>query len=188
MNCSRLARIGIAIGVMIISLVAVHPEPAVAAPNCPAKSAAMPVVSWLLGQVDSVTVHHFNLVNNQLVEASGYPITTADPDFLQRLLNLTGSYVKWNGYDAPSPFGYFYYPNWGSWYAQYELHVGGAVYSIWMWRSRRYYTGSLLVFTFSDMAQAADGSGQYAGQHDFCMTAVPVWSLNRLESSLNVGK
>lgn len=148
----------------------------------------MPVVSWLLNQIDSVTVHHFNLVNNQLVEVSGYPTTTADPNFIKGVLNLTGTYVKWNGYDAPSPFGYFYYPNWGSWYAEYELRVGQAVYSVWMWRSRRYNTGSLLVFTFSDMAQAADSSGQHAGQHDFCMTAVPVWSIRRLESSLTAGK
>ncbi len=181
----RAARVVLCIAA--IGLTTMFNRPALAAANCPARSAAMPVVSWLLGQIDSVTIHHLTLVNNQLVEVSGYPVTTAEPKFLNGLLNLTGTYVKWNGYDAPSPFGSFYYPNWGNWYAQYELRVGPAVYSVWMWRSYRFNTGMLLVFTFKDMLQSADGSGQHTGDHDFCMTAVPLWSIRRLESALTTG-
>ncbi len=155
-----------------------------AMPACPARSAAMPVVSWLVDHLDSVTVHRFGVVEGNLVEVGGYPKTSTDPAFLSRVLSLSGSYVRWNGYDSPSPFGAFYYPRWGNWYTELELHVDSAAYYVWMWRSERYNRGRLLVFTFADLDVGTDSQGQHAGEHNFCMASLPVAVIERLERLL----
>src|SRR5689334_23135543 len=104
----RVLQLGIVI--VVIGLVFGMPRPSLAAVTCPARSAAMPVVRWLVDRLDSVTIHRFQVVNGSLVEPAGYPKTSADPAFLKGVLSLSGSYVRWNGYDSPSPFGAFYYP------------------------------------------------------------------------------
>jgi hypothetical protein len=182
MMVRRFIRLGI--GIVIIGLALAPPKPGLAAVSCPPKSAAIPVVSWLINQLDSVTIHRFSVLNGRQVEVRGYPKTSTDPAFLEGVLNLTGAYVQWNGYNSPSPFGAFYYPRWGDWFAQYELRTGQDVYFVWMWRSTRYNRARLLVFTFADLQSSTDSQGQHEGQHHFCMTAVPVWVIERLEQAL----
>ncbi len=172
-----------AIAIAAISLAAAFNRPALSAPTCPARSAAMSVVGWLVARADAVTIHRYSSVNGNLVEADGYPKTSTDQSFVNAVLHLTGSYVRWNGYNSRSPFGSFYYPNWGAWYAKYEVHSGPDVHYVWMWRSYWRNPGSLLAFTFADMAQGTDSKGQHQGEHDFCMTSVPVWVVNRLQPS-----
>lgn len=154
LSARRLMRLGIVVGA--IALTMTSPRPTQAKVTCPARSAAMPVVSWLVDHIDSVTVHHLTSQNDSLVEVDGYPKTSTDPAFINAVLSLTGSYVPWNGYDSPSPFGSFYYPRWGNWYAEYELRTSQEVYYAWMWRSARYNRERLLVFTFSDMETGTD--------------------------------
>src|SRR5690348_13045179 len=77
-------------------------QPTHAMEDCPEKSRAMPVISWLVAHIDSVTVRRFKVVNGESVEAEGYPKTTENPQFINNLLTLIGSFVQWNGYDSPS--------------------------------------------------------------------------------------
>ncbi len=156
-----------------------HPAQALAA--CPARSDSIPVVSWLLNHIDSVTVHRFRWPSGGLTEEPGYPKVVNDPTVLNNLLHLTGSYVPWNGYDSNTTFGDFYYPTSGSWYDEYELHADGTVYPLWIGRSELHNTRNVLAFLFRDMQANADANGQHMGNHHFCMASVPLVKLGQLD-------
>lgn len=137
----------------------------VRAASCPG-GRSIPVVSWLMNHIDGA------LVNERPV---------IEQDRLNDILLLTGRPVSWNGYNTPSPFGEFYYPQNGHWRSMYLLVVDGNRFELWFWHSDVALTDRVLAFMFEDM-QYSDA--HHYGQHHFCMANVALADLERIESGI----
>lgn len=142
------------------------------------QGASVPAVAWLTPRLDSVTVHHFWWRPGEPTSGYGPQVANiTDKRFIASLTRLTGSSVPWLGYDHAAPFGGFTYPKDGTWFSEYELHVGGNTYQSWVWDEFDYSYKNVLVFTFANM----NVTGTPAGEHDFCAVSVAKSALNAFD-------